>query len=606
MVTIASVTVTGGPDGGGNTIGKDAADSAAKLGQLFGLKPSSHSSTRIVFDVGGGHSLTLTGTGFGAFDANGVPHQGTITRLQVVNSGVPDTTWSNMAVDAQAFWNVVTAAHGGDLNAVPNFLSSVFSGNDHFNSHSGGAGAGDTFMGYAGDDAFNMTDSGSGSYVSGGDGNDTFTFGQAFDPGQGDQIDGGAGTDTLKLDGGGTSVYYQPAFPPLGPLPAFPGQQALGLVLSPEALQNVEKISLAAGSSYGLTFDDANVANGAVLTISASMLAASNSIYIDGSRLQSGGALNVTGGAGNDVLIGGTANDVLKGGAGNDILDLRAGGDDIANGGAGDDIFYLGRGFHAADSIVGGDGSDTVYLNGDYGAGIVFGATTMTGVETLDLVASNSGTHNYNLTFASATVAAGATLTVNASGIPGAVGPAAADTVILDGHLETNGSFVFNGHAGNDTFIGGRGADTMNGGGGGTDTFTGGGGADHLIAGLGVDTFVYNAVSESTGAGFDTISFFDTAHDKIKLTSALTGLDPTVAHGALSLASMDADLKAALPASVLHAHHAILYQPTTGDQAGHTFLIIDPSTAGGYVAGHDYVIQLDHLNGAITSADFIM
>ena len=308
------ITVTGGAFGGANVFSSDPTSAAAKLGALYSLPTSSHSSTSFTFTTGVGSSLTFTGSGFGAFDANGVPHQGTIVDVVVTNAGALASTWQGMSLDAQVFWNYVTAAHNGDANAAANLATLAFAGDDHFIAASGGGSVGDTFLGLGGNDTFDMTNSAPGALLAGGDGNDVFTFGADF--AVSDRVDGGAGTDTVALNGGGTSVYYAPL-----------GGLAHGLVLGPATLTNVEAITLAAGSNYGLTFADANVALGATLTVDGSAVGASNSLYIDGSHLVSGGALDLIGGAGPNVLIGGSGADTLVGGGGNDALNGGAGGD---------------------------------------------------------------------------------------------------------------------------------------------------------------------------------------------------------------------------------------------------------------------------------------
>ena len=65
-------------------------------------------------------------------------------------------------------------------------------------------------------------------------------------------------------------------------------------------------------------------------------------------------ALELSGGAGTDVLYGGDAGDILDGGEGNDQL----------SGGGGDDVLIAGTG---VDRIDGGDGIDTVVLDSDDG-----------------------------------------------------------------------------------------------------------------------------------------------------------------------------------------------------------------------------------------------
>src|SRR6185503_16314309 len=102
----------------------------------------------------------------------------------------------------------------------------------------------------------------------------------------------------------------------------------------------------------------------------------------------------------------------------------------------------------------------------------------------------------------------------------------------------------------------------------------------------------YDSASESTGAGYDTLAGFDFAQDRIDLPVAVTGLDPKVSQGALSTASFDSDLTAALGAGKLGAGHAAFFTPSSGDLAGQTFLVVDGNGQAGYQAGQDYVFHL--------------
>ncbi len=174
--------------------------------------------------------------------------------------------------------------------------------------------------------------------------------------------------------------------------------------------------------------------------------------------------------SGNDHLIGYHGNDVLVGEAGNDNFNLSKGGNDTAQGGAGNDYFELGAAFTAADSIDGGTGSDKVALSGDYSAGVTLGAATLVNVEALVL---GKG-HDYVLVANDATVASGATLTINAEGL------AAANSLNFDGSAEADGIYHLDGGAGNDILTGGAGADTFNLVKGGSDTVHGGGGNDYI------------------------------------------------------------------------------------------------------------------------------
>jgi len=287
----------------------------------------------------------------------------------------------------------------------------------------------------------------------------------------------------------------------------------------------------------------------------------------------------IDGGQGSDRLIsienliGSAYGDTLSGNSGNNVMNLTAGGNDTANGGGGNDIFNLGAALTAADRIDGGTGTDTLNLNGNYSAGVVLAATTLTNVETVNLAAG----YSYKLTTNDATVGSGQTLTVTASAL------AAANTLSFNGAAETNGKFVITGGAGNDTLTGSKGA----------DTFTGGAGADKLNGGAGADKFVYKAVSDSKSTTYDTITGFDALSDKIDMWFTVTGINTALTTGTLnSGTNFNANLAAAIGSSKLAAHHAVEFTPSSGSLAGQHFLIVDCNGTAGYQAGADLVINL--------------
>ncbi|WP_316977296.1 tandem-95 repeat protein [Shumkonia mesophila] len=84
-----------------------------------------------------------------------------------------------------------------------------------------------------------------------------------------------------------------------------------------------------------------------------------------------GGDDRLDGGAGHDDLFGGTGDDVLLGGLGNDVL-LGGLGDDLLEGGAGDDSLDGGSGDDTLaggvgnDALDGGTGDDTAVFGGNY------------------------------------------------------------------------------------------------------------------------------------------------------------------------------------------------------------------------------------------------
>ena len=85
-------------------------------------------------------------------------------------------------------------------------------------------------------------------------------------------------------------------------------------------------------NSYKLTTNDANVAAGQQLLVTAMSLQANETLNFNGSAETNGrflifggrGADTIVGGAGNDRIIAGAGADVLTGGAGNDVFQFNA------------------------------------------------------------------------------------------------------------------------------------------------------------------------------------------------------------------------------------------------------------------------------------------
>jgi Ca2+-binding RTX toxin-like protein len=181
------------------------------------------------------------------------------------------------------------------------------------------------------------------------------------------------------------------------------------------------------------------------------------------------------------TFTGTTGNDVFKGGNGEDLFDLGQGGNDKATGGGGDDIFDFGGAFTSRDVVVGGKGDDVLRLNGDYSAGLTFGAKSIKQVEGISF-----GAHfNYHLTSVDGNVAAGQSMSIDGSELT------SADRLFFDGSAESDGAFVFGvrfaranliGGAGDDLFhLGDRFSSGLHASGGGGDKLTGGGGSDTFV-----------------------------------------------------------------------------------------------------------------------------
>ena len=253
-----------------------------------------------------------------------------------------------------------------------------------------------------------------------------------------------------------------------------------------------------------------------ILTIHISGLGGNDALSLDetngtlpkASLLGGEGNDTLTGGAGADTLDGGTGNDLLLGQAGNDLLlgrdgsDLLhggadndtltgGGGTDQAFGQAGDDLMVWDPG-HGSDLNEGGDGTDTVLVNGGDAteAFSVIGVGNRMLFERIDPApfVIDIGTSEKVL--------------LNALGgddsFFGGIGTAALATFRVDGG------------AGNDTLVGTDGADTIIGG-DGNDFIDGNAGADVGLMGTGDDLFRWDGgdgsdVVEGQG-GRDTMVF---------------------------------------------------------------------------------------------------
>jgi Ca2+-binding RTX toxin-like protein len=418
----------------------------------------------------------------------------------------------------------------------------------------GGSGN-DRAQGGSVEDSFHLEAGGS-DRVTAGVGDDRFYVGGALDAS--DRLDGEDGTtDALFLD----------------------GDYSAGLTFGAHTIAGIEYVFLHAGNTYKLTTRDGNVAAGETLNIVGGLhLDGSEKIIFDGSAETDGSIL----------MVEGTGNDKLTGGAQADHFNMVAGGTDVLNGNGGDDFMvYLNRAFDAAATINGGDGTDTLAIQTDCSAGVVFTATTMTGIEELTL----SNMFDYDVTLVDANVANGATLVVDGSSL------GHQDTLVFNGSAEADGFFDILGGGGEDTLTGGAKADKL----------TGGLGADLLTGGAASDTYVYVTVAESTSKNFDTIDGFDGNKDFFDIDVAVAARDTGVVVGALSRPTFDADLEAAVGAGQLGAGNFLIFRPDAGAFAGEEFLVVDQNATAGYQAGEDLVMQLTTFlhPGGLDPTDFI-
>jgi Ca2+-binding RTX toxin-like protein len=286
--------------------------------------------------------------------------------------------------------------------------------------------------------------------IDGGDGSDALYTGgggqtlhggagdDLLDAGPGDDVfDGGAGSDTASFTGAiAVSVDLRLA-----------GAQATGrgsdTLLSIENLRgsdlndtlhgSVGANVLAGGAGDDLLDGDAGTDAASYALASAGVTV---SLAIGGPQAVGGGlgsdtlvglegligsdfADVLTGNDGANVLVGGIGDDTLNGLGGNDTFDLLDGGDDTVNGGDGNDTIVAGDQFGVGERIDGGAGKDILMLGAaDGGYQHTFGPATMVNVESIVLAARAGYDYlSYSLRFDGATVAAGQSLTIDASAL---------------------------------------------------------------------------------------------------------------------------------------------------------------------------------------------
>jgi Ca2+-binding RTX toxin-like protein len=346
-----------------------------------------------------------------------------------------------------------------------------------------GTAGDDNFTGTVGSDSFDLTQGGNDT-AKGGNFYDYFYLGGTLTAA--DRINGGAGYDYLYLD----------------------GDYSAGLVLNSNTVVNVETWYLTGGHNYNITVADSTNQGSSGVSIYGTLGAAD--VLTFNAAAETSNSYYFSGGAGDDFVTGG---------GGSDNFDMQYGGADTVALGGGNDTWYGYGKFTNADHLDGGDGTDSLYLSGNYSSGMTIAAGTMQNIEILGLW-SSSGTNAYDLKFDNANISSGGNLNIYGGGLT------ATETMVIDGSAETDGTFVMYAGAAKDRLTGGKGDDTLNGGegndklsgGGGDDVLHGDAGKDSLSGGGGGDIFVF-AEGDTSAGNPDMITDLNNADDIIDIAN---------------------------------------------------------------------------------------
>ncbi|HYG29162.1 MAG TPA: Ig-like domain-containing protein [Allosphingosinicella sp.] len=217
-----------------------------------------------------------------------------------------------------------------------------------------------------------------------------------------------------------------------------------------------------------------------------------------------------------NTFVGSSGNDSIGGTPFRDIFLLQDGGNDNASGLGGNDTFYFGATFNDEDFVAGGDGNDSIILQGDYDLDLrgaeLFGLSNIDSVESFSLAPGNytgfggtgTGLTSYNIITSDLNVAAGEILKFNGFLLR------SGENLTVNGSDESDGRFIFLAGQGVDTLAGGAQNDVFIFGHDGRfaagDAANGGGGYDSVYL-RGDYTIDFNAVGFTAAlAGIESVT----------------------------------------------------------------------------------------------------
>ncbi|MDP1786092.1 calcium-binding protein [Nitrosomonas sp.] len=429
----------------------------------------------------GTDTVTLTGTtAVTATQFNNVSNIEAITLPSMTNTAIAITTVDAL-VAAGATLTLSNAANAGILTfngaAETNGAFNITGGTSN-DTITGGSGN-DTIAGGIGNDS--ITAGLGNDTLTGGTGNDTFTFAAVSGLTSGDTVEGGTGSDTVALT----------------------GNTAFTAATDFDNVSNIEVITLAnTTTAVSITTKDSLVAAGATLTLST---ATTGGLSFNGAA-ETDGDFNLTSSAAaNDTITGGNNDDSITCGTGTDVIAGSAGDDTLT--------FAASTGLTTADTVDGGTGIDTISLTGT----TAVTATNFDNVSNIEVISFTHTTTNVAITTQDILVAAGATLTLQATTLTTGI-------LTFNGSAETNGTFNITGGGAADVITGGAGNDIIDGG-AGNNAITAGQGNDTITGGTGNETFTFAAATGLTSSdvvngssGTDTVALtgntaFTTSND---------------------------------------------------------------------------------------------
>lgn len=307
-------------------------------------------------------------------------------------------------------------------------------------------------------------------------------------------ITGGSGNDTLSITADGSTVGFAGLITAVDAITIVDGGDDAATGTNPAG----DDITLTLGAYATAMRIDASALDAGTLASNGSMNADYENLSVSGASATKN--LTVIGGSGADTITGGAGNDSITGGAGNDSI-TGTSGNDYIDAGTGADTVVMAAGLTYQDTLVGGDGSDTLSVTTAVDVNFMnvsgFETLTLGGAATLSTYFQATGITTVNLhTTAAAVDGAGTTVGV---------------TYVATAAV-------------NDTITGGTGNDTFKFGATGTldasDSIVGGTGTDTVALNNNVDAGVTAVVDLAKVTGVENYTLLDANGDDTTVAEA--------------------------------------------------------------------------------------